>query len=172
MQMKTVIINLFLTMTKYLVMGSKYNKIGDKYIHTSNNYNSDSISDITIYNPSAFIEGRVLDENGDSIQGAIVRLLDSSNVEIERVTSDENGYYHFDMSSNHHYRVIATTDGMVEDISIDTGKDWEGNEKKDLYLKPHPTGQGTTVDENGNLFLMLIFLCMIMTGSITDYILK
>ena len=135
---------------EYLVMGSKYNKIGDKYIHTSNNYNSDSISDITIYNPTAFIEGRVLDENGDSIQGAIVRLLDSSNVEIERVTSDENGYYHFDMSSNHHYRVIATTDGMVEDISIDTGKDWEGNEKKDLYLKPHPTGQGTTVDENGN----------------------
>ena len=132
----------------YLVMGSKYNKIGDKYISTSSDYIPDSISNITIFNPTAFIEGIVYDENGDSVQGAIVRLFDSSNVEIERVTSDENGYYHFDMSSNHHYRVIATTDGMVDDITIDTGKDWEGNEKKDLHLKPHPTGQGKTITEN------------------------
>ena len=65
---------------EYLVMGSKYNKIGDKYIFTSENYISDSISNITIFNPSAFIEGIVYDENGKPVQGAIVRLFDSSNV--------------------------------------------------------------------------------------------
>ena len=133
---------------EYLVMGSKYNKIGDKYIFTSENYTSDSISNITIFNPSAFIEGIVYDENGRPVQGAIVRLFDSSNVEIERVTTDKNGAYHFDMSSNHHYRVIATSNGLVEDISIYTGKDWEGNEKKDLHLKTHPTVQGKTIKEN------------------------
>ncbi len=155
---------------EYLVMGSKYNKIGDKNITTSADYTSDSISNITIFNPSAFIEGIVYDDNGKPIQGTIVRLFDSSNVEIERVTSDENGYYHFDMNSNHHYRVIATSDGMVDDILIDTGNDWEGNEKTDLNLKSHPTAQGKTIseskksitdarvklhDENGNLLLTI-----------------
>ncbi len=135
---------------EYLVMGSKFNKTGDKAISTGDNYLNDSVSNITIFNPSAFAEGVVYDENGNPVEGAIVRLFDSSNVEISRVTTGEDGTYHFDMSSNHNYRIIATNDGLVEDISIDTGKGWEGNEKKDLHLKSHPTAQGSTLDNKGN----------------------
>ena len=36
------------------------------------------------------------------------------------------------MNNHHSYRVIATKEGLVDDIYIKTGDEWEGNEKKDL----------------------------------------
>ena len=132
----------------HLIIGSKGNKTGNLSILTNDNYATDSISNMTIFNPNAFVEGIVYSKDSLPVIGAIVRLFDSSNVEIARTHSDENGFYHFDMSSNKNYRIIATTEGMIDDESIFTGKDWEGNEKRDLYLYSHPTAQGKTIANN------------------------
>lgn len=133
---------------QYLIIGSKGNKSGDLSIHTNDNYSTDSISNMTIFNPNAFVEGIVYGKDSLPIANAIVRLFDSSNVEIARTNSDSNGFYHFDMSSNKKYRIIATTAGMIDDENINTSKDWEGNEKRDLYLYNHPTAQGNTISNN------------------------
>ena len=131
----------------YLIIGSKENKTGSLSISTNNNYLTDSISNITIFNPNAFVEGIVYGKDSLPIKGATVRLFDSTNVEIARISSKEDGSYHFDMTSNKNYRIIATRKGMAEDISFYTGKDWEGNEKRDLYLIDFPTVQGKTINE-------------------------
>ena len=131
----------------YLIIGSKENKTGSLSIFTDNNYLTDSISNLTIFNPNAFVEGVVYGKDSLPMKGAIVRLFDSSNVEIARILSALDGSYHFDMTSNKNYRIIATRKGMAEDISFYTGKDWEGNEKRDLYLIDFPTVQGKTINE-------------------------
>jgi outer membrane protein OmpA-like peptidoglycan-associated protein/tetratricopeptide (TPR) repeat protein len=131
----------------YLIIGSKEKKTGSLSISTNNNYLTDSISNLTIFNPNAFVEGVVYGKDSLPIKGAIVRLFDSSNVEIARILSAEDGSYHFDMTSNKNYRIIATIEGMTEDISLYTGKDWEGNEKRDLYLIDFPTAQGKTINK-------------------------
>lgn len=130
--------------TSYLIIGSKGNKSGNLSINTNDNYSTDSLSNISIFNPNAFIDGIVFGKDSLPIKGAIVRLFDSLNVEIARIISGQDGKYHFDMTSNRNYRIIATIEAMAEDISFYTGKEWEGNEKRDLYLIDFPTAQGKT----------------------------
>ena len=136
----------------HLIIASKGNKTGNLSILTNDDYATDSLCNLTIFNPNAFVEGIVYGKDSNTVANAIVRLFDSSNVEIARTISDENGFYHFDMSSNKNYRVIATRSGEIDDESIFTGKDWEGNEKRDLYLYTHPTAQGKTIT-NGDVFI-------------------
>ena len=136
---------------KYLILAFKDDKEGDVSIYTSEDYSSDTTNNIVLRKVNTFVEGRVLDENGNPVSGAIVRLLDSANTEIERITTDEDGTYYFAMNNTHNYRVIATKEGLVDDLIIKTGQAWNENEKKDLVLIPHLTAQGITLDENGNV---------------------
>lgn len=129
---------------KYLITAQKDKKIGSKKIETSESYKTDSTIHIKLFNSSAIIKGIVIDTNGTPSNNAVVRLLDSNNIEIERLKTNENGKYYFSMSIYRHYRIIATNYGMVEDTSFYTGKEWGEEQIKNLYLKNHPTVQGYT----------------------------
>ena len=128
----------------YLIVAEKNKKIGTRKIETTENYKTDSIIHIKLFNTGANIKGIVIDTNGIPSNNAIVRLLDSNNIEIERLTTSESGKYFFSMSIYRNYRIVATNYGMVEDTIFFTGKDWGKEQTKNIYLKPHPTIQGYT----------------------------
>jgi outer membrane protein OmpA-like peptidoglycan-associated protein/tetratricopeptide (TPR) repeat protein len=129
---------------KHLIVATKNRKVGTKKIETGESYQTDSIIHIKLFNTGASIKGIVIDPNGTPSKNAIVRLLDSNNVEIERLTTSKSGEYYFSMSIYRHYRIVATNYGMVEDTSFYTGKEWGELQTKNLYLKSHPTVQGYT----------------------------
>ncbi len=129
---------------KYLIVAKKEKKVGTIKIKTSESYKTDSLVYIKLFNTGANIKGIVIDTNGIPSNNAVVRLLDSNNIEIERLTTSSNGEYYFSMSIYRHYRIIATNYGMVEDTNFYTGKEWGEEQTKNLYLKNHPTVQGYT----------------------------
>ncbi|MBM76927.1 MAG: hypothetical protein CL846_00440 [Crocinitomicaceae bacterium] len=129
---------------EFLILAKKDKKVGYQKIEVTENYETDSIIHIKLFNTAANIKGVVIDTNGIPSNKAVVRLLDSNNIEIERITTDEDGEYFFSMSIYRNYRIVATNYGMVEDTSFFTGKNWGIEQTKNLYLKPHPTIQGYT----------------------------
>ena len=97
-----------------------------------------------IYNHRAIIHGIVYDTNGLASENAVVRLLDSANNEIERITTKKDGEYQLSMTSLHQYRIIATNYEMSKDTTFYVGTDWGPKQRKDLHLIKSPTVQGYT----------------------------
>jgi outer membrane protein OmpA-like peptidoglycan-associated protein len=128
----------------FYIMASKSEKAGTSKITITENYKTDSIAKIMIFNNRAIIHGIVYDTNGLPSNNAVVRLLDSNNVEVERITTKENGEYQLSMTTRHYYRVIATNYGMTKDSSFYVDINWKPNQRKDFYLESNPTVQGIT----------------------------
>ena len=71
-----------------------------------------------------------------------MRLLDSNNIEVERITK-KDGYYELSMTALTNYRLIATNYGMAKDTLLIVDEHWEV--RKDLHLKNHITVQDTPI---------------------------
>ena len=128
----------------YYIMSTKGEKAGIIERTVNENYKSDSINTIMIYNKTAVIYGVVYDTYGLPSKNAVVRLLDSSNNEVERITTKENGEYQLSMTTLRYYRLIATNYGIVKDSSFYVDLNWKPRQRKDLHLESHKTIQGQT----------------------------
>ena len=128
----------------YYIMATKGEKAGVLEMSVDENYKTDTIIEIMIYNKRAIISGIVYDTNGLPSLNAVVRLLDSNNVEVERITTKEDGAYQLSLTTFRYYRIIATNYGMTKDTSFYVNIDWGANKKKDIYLIGGITVQGTT----------------------------
>jgi outer membrane protein OmpA-like peptidoglycan-associated protein len=128
----------------FFVMAFKGEKAGTTKIKITEDYKTDSITTIMIYNNRAIIHGIVYDTNGLPSNNAVVRLLDSNNNEVERITTKESGEYQLSMTTLHYYRIIATNYGMTKDSSFYVDLNWKPNQRKDFYLDKNTTVQGVT----------------------------
>ena len=128
----------------FYIMATKEKKAGVAKIKITENYQTDSITNIRIYNNRAIIYGIIYDTNGLPSNSAVVRLLDSNNVEVERITTKQDGQYQLSMSTFHHYRIIATNYEMTKDTSFYVDTHWGAEKRKDFYLDKNPTVQGYT----------------------------
>ena len=129
---------------EYYIMATKKEKVGNTKLKIHSKYKTDSILKIMIYNHRAIIHGIVYDTNGLASENAVVRLLDSANNEIERITTKKDGEYQLSMTSLHQYRIIATNYEMSKDTTFYVGTDWGPKQRKDLHLIKSPTVQGYT----------------------------
>ena len=128
----------------YYIMATKEKKAGVAKVKITENYQTDSITNIRIYNNRAIIYGIVYDTNGLPSNSAVVRLLDSNDVEVERITTKEDGQYQLSMTTFRHYRIIVTNYEMTKDTSFYVNSDWGAEKRKDFYLLKNPTVQGYT----------------------------
>ena len=128
----------------FFILAQKDKKVGSLKLKISPNYKTDSIVKIKIINNTAIINGIVYDTNRLPSENAVVRLLDSNNIEVERITTKKDGYYELSMTALNNYRLIATNYGMAKDTLLIVDEHWGSVKKKDLYLKNHITVQGHT----------------------------
>ena len=129
---------------EYYIMATKDEKVGNTKLKIHSKYKTDSLLKIMIYNHMAIIHGIVYDTNGLPSENAVVRLLDSTNSEVERITTKKDGEYQLSMTSLHQYRIIATNYEMSKDTAFFVGTNWGPKQRKDLYLVKTPTVQGYT----------------------------
>ena len=129
---------------KFLVMAAKREKSGSIKININRNYSTDSITIIKIFNNRPTVQGVIYDTNNKPSNNAIVRLLDSNNNEIERITTKKDGKYHLSMTTLRYYRIIATNYGMTKDSSFFVKSNWNPKEKKNIYLESNSTFQGVS----------------------------
>ena len=78
-------------------------------------------------------------------ENAVVRLLDSNNIEVDQITTKKDGYYELSMTLLNNYRLIASNYGMAKDTLLIVDEHWGSVKKKDLYLKNHITVQRDTL---------------------------
>ena len=128
----------------YFILAEKNKKVGSAKLKITSEYKTDSMMKIMIINNTAIINGIVYDTNRLPSKNAVVRLLDSNNIEIERITTKSDGYYELSMTAMNNYRIIATNYGMAKDTMFYVNEHWGSVQKKDLYLKGHITVQGYT----------------------------
>ena len=129
---------------EYFIIDEKNKKVGSAKLKITSEYKTDSMMKIMIINNTAIINGIVYDTNGLPSKNAVVRLLDSNNIEIERITTKSDGYYELSMTAMNNYRIIATNYGMAKDTMFYVNEHWGSVQKKDLYLEGHITVQGYT----------------------------
>ena len=132
-------------MKDFFILAQKDKKVGSLKLKISPNYKTDSIVKIKIINNTAIINGIVYDTNRLPSENAVVRLLDSNNIEVERITTKKDGYYELSMTALNNYRLIATNYGMAKDTLLVVDEHWGSVKKKDLYLKNHITVMGTLI---------------------------
>ena len=111
-------------MKDFYILAQKDNKVGSLKLKITPQYKTDSIITIKIINNTAIINGVVYDTNGMPSENAVVRLLDSNNIEVERVTTKKDGYYELSMTTLNNYRLIATNYGMAKDTTLIVDEHW------------------------------------------------
>ena len=131
-------------MKDFFVLAQKDKKVGSLKLKISPKYKTDSIIKVKIINNTAIINGIVYDTNGLPSENAVVRLLDSNNIEVDQITTKKDGFYELSMTLLNNYRLIATNYGMAKDTFLIVDEYWGSIKKKDLYLKNHITVQGYT----------------------------
>ena len=116
----------------FFVLAQKDKKVGSLKLKISPKYKTDSIIKVKIINNTAIINGIVYDTNGIPSENAVVRLLDSNNIEVERITTKKDGYYELSMTALNNYRLIATNYGMAKDTLLIVDEHW-GSVRKKIY---------------------------------------
>ncbi len=108
---------------------------GEETFTTNEDYDPLEDTDIVLA-PGTFVEGVVLDEDGNPVAGAEVKLYDDEGNLLATTTTDENGEYHFDLENDKNYQIVATTDGFEAVENIFTGDNYDSDDKLTLSLEP------------------------------------
>ncbi|CAG5077699.1 carboxypeptidase regulatory-like domain-containing protein [Parvicella tangerina] len=120
---------------------------GEETFTTDENYDPLEDTDIVLTS-GTFVEGVVLDEDGNPVSGAEVKLYDDEGNLIASTVSDENGEYHFNLKNDENYQIVATTDGFEAVENIYTGENYNSDDKLTLNLEPVGTESFALVEDN------------------------
>lgn len=120
---------------------------GKEVFTTNDSYNSLEDKDIVLAS-GTFVEGIVLDEDGNPVSGATVNLYDDQGNLIASTMTDENGEYHFDLKNDENYQIIAQTEGFQAIENIFTGDNFNSDDKLMLHLEPVGTESFALVEDN------------------------
>ena len=98
---------------------------------------SDDIYSFNAYVCSQKIEGITRDKETEAILSSVtVRLIDETGKEIAEVTSDENGYYEFEVDCNNTYTVVGNKPDYTDDQKVvETDNENDKVNTADLYLE-------------------------------------
>lgn len=122
-------------------------KSGQETFTTDQNYDPLKDTDIVL-RPGTFVAGVVLDENGNPISGAEVKLYDDEGNLIATTITDENGEYRFDLKNDENYQIVATIDGFEAIENIFTGNNYNSDDKLMLNLEPIGMESFALVEDN------------------------
>lgn len=120
---------------------------GEETFTTDSDYNPLTDTDIVLTS-GTFVEGIVLSEDGNTVEGAEVKLFDNEGNLISTTMTDENGEYHFDLNNDENYQIVATTDGYEAVENIYTGDNYNSDDKLTLNLEPVGTESFALVEDN------------------------
>jgi methionine-rich copper-binding protein CopC/protocatechuate 3,4-dioxygenase beta subunit len=97
------------------------------------------------------LDGDVADEDGDPLEGATVKLFDSSNTQVNSTTTDSNGDFSFTVDAGTGYYVEVTLtgyqDGSADNLDVTVGGTTNAGT---ITLEADATIDGTIVDANGD----------------------
>jgi outer membrane protein OmpA-like peptidoglycan-associated protein/protocatechuate 3,4-dioxygenase beta subunit len=131
----------------YTALAEDGMRSGQETFTTDKDYDPLEDTDIVLKS-GTYVEGIVLDEDGNVVEGAVVKLFDDEGNLIATTTTDENGEYHFDLGLNENYQIIAETDGFQAVENIFTGENFDPNDKLELHLEPVGTDSFALVEDN------------------------
>ncbi len=133
---------------KYVATATDGTKRGSETFTTDENYNSLEDKDIVLTNSGTFVEGVVLDKDGNPAVGVEVKLFDADGNLIATTITDENGNYHFDLEKDKDYQILAVTDGFEALQNIYTGDKYDASNKLNLQLEPVGKESFALVEDN------------------------
>lgn len=116
-------------------------------IETSEDYDTNANEDL-ILKAGTYVDGVLLDENGNPMVGVEVKLYDDQGNLLATTVSDENGQFHFDLDRNENYQISAETEGMQGLANIYTGEKFDSNDQLDLNMEPIGRESFALVEDN------------------------
>lgn len=131
----------------YTAFASDGTLSGEETFTTDENYDPLNDTDIVLTS-GTFVEGIVLDEDGNPVAGAEVKLYDDAGTLISSTVTDENGEYHFDLKNDENYQIVATTEGFEAVENIYTGDNYNSDDRLDLNLEPVGVESFALVEDN------------------------
>lgn len=131
----------------YTAYASDGNLSGEDTFTTDENYDPEEDTDIVLTS-GAFVEGVVLDEKGNPLAGAEVKLFDDEGNLISTTMTDENGEYHFNLKNDENYQLIAQTEGYEGVEHIYTGENYNSDDQLNLNLETVGVESFALVEDN------------------------
>lgn len=131
----------------YTAYASDGNLSGEDTFTTDENYDPLQDKDIVLTS-GTFVEGVVLDEDGNHVADAEVKLFDDEGNLISTTMTDENGEYHFNLKNDENYQLIAQTEGYEGVEHIYTGDNYNSDDQLDLHLEPFGIESFALVEDN------------------------
>lgn len=119
----------------YNIVAETDSMMGQVVIKTDDNYDTLSNSDI-ILKPKSEVFGKIKDESGNSVAGAIIKLYDENGNVLAVDTTDANGNYQFKLIKDKNYQIVAGKGDYEGDENIYTGSNWDPKKALDITLRP------------------------------------
>ena len=122
------------------IVAEKENLKGNAHVTTNDSWDNHKATDINLTN-TTIVSGIILDNNGNPVEGATVKLYDDDGNLIATVTTGTDGKYQFILDRDENYQIVASIDGFEGVANIFTGDNW--NEDHIVQINLMPTGTPT-----------------------------
>jgi len=127
---------------------------GEISLVADSNYNTLSQNDILLTNDKelvTYVSGKVLDESGNPVDSAEVKIYNGDGELIGTTISDSLGNYNYELKKNQNYQLIASTEGYEGLENIYTGEKWNPDSPTDIILLPSGFfSEGEVVDSTND----------------------